>query len=591
VRLHGDRPGQDRIGPRDIGVMATLVLLGVGIPLWMATVAGAIGIPASDDWVYTRGAESLFRTGSIDMPGRTAASVSQMALVQPLLWLSGGDPWAYTAFGLIMTAIGLSATYLLARRFVGTSAAALITLLVVTFPGLSRQSTTFMTDLPAFALIALCLLLGARWLEGDEAFAMLLASLAVGILAVGIREFAIAAPLAVLGGSWIRSGRAKRRGLAAVSIAFGVGVLGLLLLAASIPGRVAGVDPESWRLFLLGPIFATLAAVVLPAIVLATGQRMEAIRPKHILIGVGVVLLSTLIPWAWLPGNLWMQNGLAGNILLDGTRGDVFDPVTWFVSRQIATLAAILLVALALGSFQRAIVPVNPWSRLATRAIGVARSRHGVLLLFLFGYAAELVYFAPNWIYDRFLIPIVPVVAILLLRRQSPSPGPRFGLTLAFAHASLIWLSFSAIVIAANSFAYDAARWNEGERLVAMGYDAGTVDAGYEWIGFHASGIVRPDAPTNNTTWTGVRWALIRPCAVISNSPLETPDLTLVRVNRDAYLNYLIAGPPQPLYVYGATTRDCPTVPRLTTLDRGQLAWPRVHFERHSSLVLREAGT
>lgn len=560
VTLGREHPGPDRIRATDIGVMATLALLGVGIPLWMAATAGAIGISASDDWVYTRGAESLYRTGAIDMPGRTAASIGQILLVQPLLWLSGGDPWAYTAFGLIMTAIALTATYLLARRFVGTSSAALITLLVVTFPGLSRQSTTFMTDLPAFALIALCLLLGARWLEGEEGIATLVASLAVGVLAVGIREFAIAAPMAVLACSWARSRRAERFGLLVVSIAFAVGTLGLLLLAASIPGRVAGVDPETWRVFLVGPIFATLAAIVLPAIILATGQRMEAIRPKHILIGVVVVLLATLIPWAWLPGNLWMQNGLAGNLLLDGIRGDVFDPLTWFVSRQIVTLAAILLVALALESFQNAIVPVSPWSRLAARANGVARSRHGLLFLFLFAYAAELIYFAPNWIYDRFLVPIVPVVAILLLRL--PRPGPRFRLSLAFAHASLIWLGLSALVTAANSFAYDAARWNEGERLAAMGYEPTTVDAGYEWIGFHARGVVRPDRPTYNTTWTGFRWSLIRPCAVISNSPLGTPALTLLRVNKDAYLNYLIAGPPQPLYVYGATTPDCPALPR-----------------------------
>ena len=77
--------------------MATLGLAGIGIPLWMAAAAGTIGLPGNDDWIYMRAASSLFRTGNIDMPGHTAASVGQLALVQPLLWLSGGDPCAFTA--------------------------------------------------------------------------------------------------------------------------------------------------------------------------------------------------------------------------------------------------------------------------------------------------------------------------------------------------------------------------------------------------------------------------------------------------------------------------------------------------------------
>ena len=70
------------------------------------------------------------------MPGHTAASIGQLVMVQPFLWLSGGNPWAFTAFGLAMGGIGLASTYLLARRFVGTGSAILVVLLVEAFPGL-----------------------------------------------------------------------------------------------------------------------------------------------------------------------------------------------------------------------------------------------------------------------------------------------------------------------------------------------------------------------------------------------------------------------------------------------------------------------
>ena len=151
---------------RDLAIAAVLVLLGAGIPLLFVVYAGAIGIPSNDDWVYMRGADSLFRTGVLDLPGHTAASIGQLYLVQPLLWLSGGERWAYTAFGLGMTAIGVVATYLLARRYVGMGAAALTVALVLVFPGFARESATFMTDGPTYTLIMLSLLFGTIWLQG-----------------------------------------------------------------------------------------------------------------------------------------------------------------------------------------------------------------------------------------------------------------------------------------------------------------------------------------------------------------------------------------------------------------------------------------
>ena len=158
------------VGGRDLGSLATLFLfgVGVGVPLWLSSAAGAIGIPSNDDWVYMRAAETLFHTATIEMPGHTAASIGRLVMVQPILWLSGGgDPWAFTAFGLIMALIGIASTYLLARRFVGTSAAIMVSVLVLAFPGFAREAASFMTDVPMYALVMLSLLLGTRWLQGD----------------------------------------------------------------------------------------------------------------------------------------------------------------------------------------------------------------------------------------------------------------------------------------------------------------------------------------------------------------------------------------------------------------------------------------
>ena len=234
-----------RIGRRDGIALAAVSIAGVGIPLWLAVAAGAIGLPNGDDWVYKRGADSLFHTGSIDMPGHTAAAIGQVLMAQPLLGLSGGDPWAFTAFGLVMACIGIVSTYLLARRFAGTGTAVLVVLLVVAIPGFVREPTGFNTDGPAFALQMLCLLLGVAWLQGAGNRLALATALGVGLLAVSIREFALAAPATILVAAWARNRKDERTFLAGMSTLFVAGVVAVLAAAASIPGRGTPASPNS----------------------------------------------------------------------------------------------------------------------------------------------------------------------------------------------------------------------------------------------------------------------------------------------------------------------------------------------------------
>jgi hypothetical protein len=550
-----------RFGRRDMLALATLCGAGVGIPLWLSAAAGAIGIPSNDDWVYMRAAESLFRTGSIEMPGHTAASIGQLVMVQPLLWLSGGNPWAFTAFGLLMALIGVASTYLLARRFVGTGSAVLVVLLVEAFPGYARQSATFMTDVPAFALAVLCLLLGTWWLQGDGRRAILVASLAAGLLAVSIREFAIAAPAAILVAAWARSRSGERLWLAGASGILVAGVACVLVVAASMPGS-GGVPStvDFWRLSLLGPAFTTLAAVLLPAAALAMGRRMANFSPHHVILGAGLVGFTLILPTGPLVGQLWMADGLVGNALLGGSRDPIIGATAWALSEQLAIFAAILVAALALRWGRRNLARVDSLATAMAVPIWIARSREAPLVLFLFAYAGGLAVLISMSYYplDRYLFPMVPAAAILLLR-GSAEPS-RFGRSHAFSHAAFAWLVVSAFVIATNSFAYDAARYRAGEAAVAMGYDARTVDAGYDWVGYHASAAGNSGSGTDGLMWYDDAM-LARPCAVLSNSPLDLVAFRLIHINRSAYLQYLFFGPDEPLYLYGALANGCPPPP------------------------------
>ena len=418
-----------------------------------------------------------------------------------------------------------------------------------------------MTDVPAFALAMLCLLLGIRSLQGDGRRVTFVASVAVGLLAVSIREFAIAAPVAVLLAAWARNRPDERAWLAALSGVLVAGVACILLVAASVPGHGAPRAPDPGRLTFVGSAFATLAAVLLPATALALGRRTATFRAAHLilaagLIGAGLICLAVVFPYGPIVGNYWMPIGLGGDAFLSGTRDFVIGANAWALSAQIAWFAAILVAALALRWGSDKFARITSWPTAKEAALGIARSREAPLGIFLAAYAVGIVFFtSTSYPFDRYLYPMVPAAAILLL--QGAALRSQSSLSRPLAQAAIAWLVASAFIIAANSFAYDAARWRAGDAAVAMGYDARTVDAGYEWVGYHVSGA-ESGSGSYGLSWYDDVLLAHSPCAVVSNSPLNIGTFRPISVDRWAYRQYLFFGPAEPLYLYGSVADDCP---------------------------------
>ena len=551
------------------------MLVGAVVPLWMAVVAGTVGIPTLDDWVYMRGADSLFRSGQIDMPGHTAAVVGQLVLVQPFLWLSHGDRWAYPAFGLVAAALGLVASYALARRFVGVGSAAIVAFSVAAMPGFARESASFMTDVPSFSLAMLSLVFGSMWIERGRPVALALC-VGFGIIAASIREFAVAAPAAVLAASWFLN-RPKRVWIAVAAAVLVAGLAPVLLISGSVVGR--GVPTTSWgseRFILLLPAFATLAAMVLPALTLAIGRILPTMSAATDVLGIGLASLVLVQPWGdWTGGggNLWTPTGVMGDGLLRGIRDTVIGGRAWAVSAQVAFIAAVFLASLIVHWGQRTIEKVRTIGLKTGLVASTVEGPAGFLKAFAILYALELLAVTSVFsVWDRYLFPLVPVMGILLIRAHGGKVVP--GRSLAFSHAALGWLAISAFAINANSFAFDGARWRAGEAAVALGYEDATIDAGYEWVGDHAIGPgTFQDAAYGQAWFEGFMFP--QPvCVVILNSPEDaanfldksaTPLLDetsrTVRVNSEAYRQYLFFGPPKPLYLIGIERSACPTPP------------------------------
>jgi 4-amino-4-deoxy-L-arabinose transferase-like glycosyltransferase len=542
-----------RIAYDRVAIIA-LIAIGVGIPLWLAAAAGAIGVPTLDDWVYTRAAETLYRTGTVSVAMHSAAFLGQLLLVQPFMWLFGGGPWAFPLFGLLMTAIGIATTYLLARQFLRASSAVLVVVLVIAFPGFGREATSFLTDVPAFTFEMLCLLFGVRWLREGRSRSTLIVAVGMGLAAVSIREFAIAAPVAILIAAWARSRPSDRPWLLVLSFLTAVSGA-IIVLGSSLADRVAPGTAEH-SLSLVSAAFATSAAVLLPAALVRTSRSLNILSARHLIVAAGVVCIAVAEP---MVGNIWTSRGVGEQLLLAGDRGPIFGESAWALFQHVAIFAAILLAALIFvyaerNTTQRSLPNISSYLR------RTVRSRQAPLLLFLALHCCELAgytQFGP--VLDRYLYPIIPAAAILLLRGIS-RPFP-YGRSLGFVHGAVLWLVAASFLLTTNSFAFDVARFRAGNGAVALGYDAALVDAGYEWVGYHATGPGRTIPITYGLMWYDDFVPASHPCAVVSNTALTGDTLRLIRVNQFAYRQFLFFGPAEPLFLYGVMVEGCPIPP------------------------------
>lgn len=575
-----ERP--EALGRADWLALGAIVAFAVLLPAVLAGAAGALDIPHNDDFDSRRVAETLWATGQLEMRGYSVmALIGHVVAVQPLLWLSGGAPWAFAATTALFSVIGLASAYLVVRRVLGPARTTLAILAVVVVPGFLINTTSFMTDVPAMATAFACLALGSAAIEpgGHVRGRLLAAALIVGLFAVSIREFALGAPIAVA----VVAAPADRRGPRRLAIA-GVAVLAtvaaLHLLGGQIPGQGETRFDPGPGLLRLRQAFSTLALALAPALVVAIAWWRGRWLLRDLVPGLAVgmvvawVPLTSLASTGRLPimliGNLFTLIGPDGNAALDGSRPLLYPNVVWSVVQAAAFAATILMPAVATGILG-SIIRRGGVSRARVR--DWARSPASLLVVFTLLTGLGLVVY--GWaftMFDRYLWPlIVSGSALLLIRPASMAepdepvpeataaselrPLPALALSVALL-AALAGLSVMNL-LASNAFS--AARWQFGEQAVALGIPAGSVDAGMEWVGYHAVGEATPFArPIAGRMWYTTWWPSYRQCAVVTSRPRTNVGFELVTYEPDAYRQFQLAGPGLPLYLYRVSSPDCP---------------------------------
>ena len=414
---------------RDWLALGGIVGLAVGLPLILGLASNALDIPHNDDFDYRQVALRFWATGSLEMRNFSVMSlIGQILFVQPFLWLSGGAPWAFAAATAVLTVAGLVSAYVLVRRVLDTGRTALALLAAVLVPGFLVNTTSFMTDLPAFASSFVCLALGAAAIRPDGAIAwrLLIAALAVGCFGVSIRESTLAAPMAVV----VVAAVADRRGPYRVAIA-GIGLLAaaaaIHFLAAAIPGQGSARFDPGPGLQRLRLAFQTLALCLSPALVVAIAWWRARWRLVDVLPGliVGLVIawpsVSAIARTGRLPsmliGNLFTSIGPDGGGALGGGRPGLYPVEVWTGVQVAAFIATVFLPGVTTGIIGSVIrhggltlARIRGWSR-SPASVLVAFALFTTVGLGLYGWAYTM--------FDRYLWPLILVGSALLLIRPA----------------------------------------------------------------------------------------------------------------------------------------------------------------------------
>jgi hypothetical protein len=584
---------------RDLWMVLGLVALAVGLPAIVGIASGAIDIPRNDDFAYRRAATTLYETGRVELTGWAVMTlVGQLVGTLPFLWIAHGEAWAFPTTTATFAVVGIVASYSLARRALSPGRAGFAVFLTILFPGFLLYTTAYMTDVPSFAMGVSCLALGAvalhRTPEGHR-WRWLAASLVVGCYAVSIRELAIAAPVAVLAAAYASDRQRKLLPYAIACVAVVVACAGIYLFAKDLPGQ-GRID-----LSMPTPLPIHRAVDAMPVVCLALAPALligaltwvpRWLKSRHklgvVIGGLAGTAIATLFYLDQLEilvgatsgqvfhvfvGGLLEPHGSLGEGVFAGTRPILFVAPTWdllALLALIATFGAFALLGATLVVERHLLLRALDFRSIPTPLGSVP----GLLAVFVTGFTACMVVAGLfSDIFDRWMWPLALPLAILLLLRPGAgrdidaetardrivrSAGRRAGVIVLTA-ALTAPIATTSLVLLFNAAAFDAARWRIGEEAVQLGFAPETVDAGFEWVGFHAIGAADPTARSvPSMTTYAPKFPSFHQCAVAASSPLVVPGFNLELTRTHAYRLLLFTGPDESLYLYRAAGSGCP---------------------------------
>lgn len=487
---------------------------------WMIDPVGEF--PLNDDWSYIRSLQHLYQDHSFHLEGWTS-----MPLIGQLVWgllfckIFGFSFTALRCSTLVLGLAGIIAAWLLTREFTRDKRLAFLSAAILMLnPLYVNLANTFMTDIPFTSLLLLAILLFVRALKYDS-IGYLIAGLVVLIASIMIRQLGLLAAGA-FALAWIAKGGLKVK---PILIAFIVTLVPLAIYMAynywlKTTGNYPSKYDEGFKrvLFALFSPSHSAARLLLrqaltilvytglfisPLLVLFEWKRIWR-RWQPLALGIGAIMtLAAIFALTYKPvlptlGNIIHPFGLGPASLRDTALFRYINllPLPSLVW-SIATIAGILggaSIMLMLGINATCI-----WKSSKTQDQPSPFALNGISLpflkwqppslhpavFFLISFAGlYLIIVLVGGVYDRYLLPLIPILTILLIVRftkKTRMPLRKLLLT------GLLLLPFAFFSIAgtADYMSWNRARWNALDYLThSLRIPPQQIDGGFEFNGY-----------------------------------------------------------------------------------------------------------
>lgn len=513
-------------GRLDWLAVVVIIAFSAGVPLLIARVTGALGIPRNDSWSYSRIALTWVRTGNLHFLGwNDQTLVGQLVVARPFLLLSDHQE-TLQCLTSVLGALGLVAVFVLARPIVGRRWALLAGCLVASAPLWPSLAASFMSDVPGFAF-AMVSLAFARAVPSRKKIVPIslaaAASLFFGLLAFMTRQ-PLASVLVVVGVTILWRARDRRQsGLFRVALVVLVAVAAaaatvLYLWRAGLPNAgmsVSGPAGAALRTVVRSGLSFGLTLSLLSAPVVffcrpvTLVRQLVVERPRRIATAAAVPLLAFVVLSATGGSSVLLGNYVTQYGSYRGTvQGHVLPivPGPIWLTLMVATIPVAAVEILFVWS---AVEHWRSWSA----ELGQLASFSAIYLLLTL-VAAGL----GRPPFDRYLLPLLPGLIVLVLSARPDSagkPGARGGWAkqLGLGTVGLTWVLI-AVFFGTDSGLYDATRWVAAQRLVSLtGLPASRIDGGFEWVGSHATPVGVHSQP--GASWYSEKFSTVPECMVV----------------------------------------------------------------------------
>ncbi len=459
-----------------------------------------VSMGINDDWSYIWSARVLADTGRLIYNGWGAMPLGWMAYLGALSIKLFG--FSFTIARSSVMIVSLLCAALMQRVFVRTGAsestATIATLTLVLSPMFLPLSFTFMTDIPALFVLVLCIYCCLRAFQSvyDKTALCWLAFAALSNLAGGtVRQTAwLGALIMVPSAAWHM--RRRRHMLLVGATLWAVSALGIALYLRWFRVQPYAVIDKVFYHYHINSLFFAANTAVVPLLCLL--PVMSAFVAKHpdgkrfaqnVATITGATAGALLFWWAMKSPHDYFRTapfGIGGNnVALTGVGvGSIlgFPPaVVPFAARVFLAVA----IFSALSGFLVCLVGMR--GKLFAADVrakcgqGYISNAYLVTLFWPFSLVYLFLSVTRNSVYDRYFLPLQFIFTLILVRVYRQTIGERLPRL-----CSVVGVIYAAYAVATmhDLFAFDRARVDAANEIIAKGLPRTAIEGGFEYDGW-----------------------------------------------------------------------------------------------------------